>query len=541
MRARGARTALLGGACALLAVTCVSAAAQTSARARPVARPVALPAPSTMSAGPAGPTLPLGTAQPDPDGTVDTLQEALSRAYQTNPTLLAARATLRATDETVPIDRADELPNASAQGTYTEYLLSSSSSAFSVSPARSAAGTLNLTVPLYAGGARHNTLRGAEIRDVAGRADLRGTETSLFSQIVGAYMDVIQNEALVGLNQSNIDVLTVNLQATTDRFQIGDLTRTDVAQSQSRLALARGDLRTAQANLIRAKENFLALVGSPPVDLKPPPPLPGLPATVDSALQVALGENPDMAGALERADAARYDVKTAAASRLPRVDLFASGAGTDYLGSLPVIPGFASSNLQTSAQAGVRATIPLYQGGKPAAQIRQAQARSSAALEQVVLEERTLVSQVRGAYASWQAANAIIASSQTAVSAAQLSLEGVRAESTVGNRTILDILNAQQELLQAQVQLVTARRNAYVAGFTLLAAMGRAEARDLGLEAYGPLYDPVVNYKRVKDIAWDWEHDPAPVTQATRTVDIPPQDAEIPPDQRPAPVAPTVP
>ena len=121
---------------------------------------------------------------------------------------------------------------------------------------------------------------------------------------------------------------------------------------------------------------------------------------------------------------------------------------------------------------------------------------------------------------------------QSAVSAAELSLEGVRAENSVGNRTILEILNAQQELLQAQVQLIQARRNAYVAGFTLLAAMGRAEARDLGLEAYGPLYDPVVNYDRAKSIIWDWQSDPAPVTQASRTVDIPPQDANIPPQQQ---------
>src|SRR5690606_16335872 len=158
----------------------------------------------------------------------------------------------------------------------------------------------------------------------------------------------------------------------------------------------------------------------------------------------------------------------------------------------------------TSAQAGLRATIPLFQGGRVAAQQRQAQAQASAALEQIVATERDVISQVRAAYSSWQAANAIIASNQAAVDAAELSLEGVRAENTVGNRTILDILDAQQELLRSQVQLVTARRNAYVAGFTLLAAMGRAEARDLGLEELGPLYDPPDNYERAGGILWDW-------------------------------------
>jgi len=138
-----------------------------------------------------------------------------------------------------------------------------------------------------------------------------------------------------------------------------------------------------------------------------------------------------------------------------------------------------------------------------------------------------VIAQVRSAYSSWIAANDLIRSGQVAVDAAQLSLEGVRAENTVGNRTILDILDAEQELLNAQVQLVTARRNAYVAGFTLLAAMGRAEARDLNLDG-GALYDPEANYQRVKNKFFDWDLDPAPVARSTRTVDTPVQDGDIP-------------
>jgi outer membrane protein len=172
--------------------------------------------------------------------------------------------------------------------------------------------------------------------------------------------------------------------------------------------------------------------------------------------------------------------------------------------------------------------VPIFQGGRPAALQRQAQARSAAAQENVIAAERDVIAQVRSAYSSWQAANQIIASTQTAVDAATLSLEGVRAENTVGNRTILDILNAEQELVVARSQLVTARRNAYVAGFSLLAAMGKAEARDLGLGDDGPLYDPQVNYDRVKDKWWDWDRDPDPVAQSTRTVDIPAPGAEIP-------------
>ena len=185
------------------------------------------------------------------------------------------------------------------------------------------------------------------------------------------------------------------------------------------------------------------------------------------------------------------------------------------------------SNDSSGATAGLRATLPIFQGGRAGALIRQSQARQSVSLENAVATERDVIATVRAAYSSWQASNEIIVSSQAAVDAAALSLEGVRAENTVGNRTILDVLNAQQELLNAQVQLVTSRRNAYIAGFTLLAAMGHAEARDLGLEEFGPLYDPLDNYNRVHHQIWDWSNDPDPVTQSTRTVDIPAQDAKI--------------
>jgi outer membrane protein len=466
-------------------------------------------------------------AQPAAEGEADTLKEALALAYRGNPNLEAARANQRATDAGVPLERADMLPSLNGQASFTEFVKQAQSSF--ISPERSLGAQLSLAVPVYSGGANRNSLRAAETRVLAGRADLRGNESQLFTQVVTAYMDVIQNEALVGLAANNVEVLDVNLQATSDRFEIGDLTRTDVAQSESRLALAQGDLRTAQSNLIRARETFIALVGTAPGELQPPPPLPGLPGDVEIAVDVALQDNPDLIGAKERARASGFDIRVAGASRLPRLELFGTGGLTDYLGTLgSADPSVPAQQQQTTVQAGVRATIPLYQGGRPLAQERQAQARSAAALEQVVAAERDVISTVRAAFASWRAATSIVESSQTAVAAAELSLEGVRAENTVGNRTILDILNAQQELFSAQVQLVTARRNAYVAAFTLLATMGHAEARDLGLEEYGPLYDPTVNYERVRNDIWDWGGDPNPVTQSPRTVDIPAQDADIP-------------
>ncbi|MFM5925163.1 MAG: TolC family outer membrane protein, partial [Novosphingobium sp.] len=397
----------------------------------------------------------------------DDLREALVLAYNGNPTLQAARAQQRATDEGVPIARSSSLPSLSGSTSYSEFVEGSSGSP--LAPDRNFDVQLNAGMPLYAGGGIRNSIRAAETRVGAGRADLRASESGVFVQVVSAYMDVILAQAVVKLNRANVQRLEVNLQATQDRFEIGDLTRTDVAQSQSRLALARGQTRSAEANLIAARERYIQVVGKEPADLQPPPPLPGLPAQVEDAVAVALDANPDLLAARQRSKAAGYDTAATGANRLPKVSVFASSGYDDYLGSNKIAGAVQST---TSTTVGVRATVPLFQGGLPAAQRRQAQAREGATLEQEIAIERQVVAGVRAAYASWQASREIIESSQSAVDAAKLSLEGVKAENTVGNRTILDILNAEQELLNAQVQLVTAQRNSYVAGFNLLAAMG---------------------------------------------------------------------
>lgn len=455
----------------------------------------------------------------------ENLREALVAANSTNPTLQAARANQRANDENVPIEKADGRPSIGSQAAYTEFLRKSPNNF--TSPDRTLSATVSLAVPIYSGGAVRNGVKAAEIRVGAGQADLRGTESAVFSQAVAAYMDVILNEAVVGLNRNNVQVLEVNLRATSDRFEIGDLTRTDVAQSQSRLALARGDTRIAEANLQAARERYIQIIGHAPGMLEPPPPLPGLPTTPEEAVAVALDSNPDLIAAREQRKAAAYDVKVASASRLPTLQAFSQGGYNDYFGTLGGSSGSAAfAQSETTAQVGVRASIPIFQGGRPAAFRRQAQAREGAAMENEIAAERNTIAQVRSAYSTWRAANEVITSSQSAVDAARLSLEGVRAENSVGNRTILDILDAEQELLQASVRLVTARRSAYVAGFALLAAMGRAEAQDLGLDG-GPLYDPQVNYERVRGKWFDWDDDAAPKAQSTRTVDTKVQDSEI--------------
>jgi outer membrane protein len=457
----------------------------------------------------------------------ETLRDALAAAYETNPNLTAARQGQKATDESVPIAKASGRPNISAQPTFFENIIQDGGA--SVTQMRGVSVNTTISAPIYAGGGIKNAVRAAQTRVDAGIANLRGTESAIFSAVVGTYMDVIRDESIVDLNRAQVGVLQVNLEATKDRFEIGDLTRTDVAQSEARLAQAVSNMETARANLIRSKEVYIQLVGHAPGELAAPPPLPNLPDAPDKAVNVALEANPDVIAARQNAQAAGFDRKAANAQRLPTVSVFTQTSYSNALNSVSSnIPGFQADNSSLTAQAGVRATIPIYQGGQPAAQIRQAQARLGQAQELEIAAEREAIAQTRASYASWQASLDVIASSQRAVSANELSLEGTRAENSVGNRTILDILNAEQELLNSKVQLVTARRNAYVAGFTLLAAMGRAEARDLGLEG-GVLYDPAAEYDRV-DNAWnDWSSQPDPAAKATRTVDTMAQKADIEP------------
>ncbi|HEU5067304.1 MAG TPA: TolC family outer membrane protein [Sphingomicrobium sp.] len=442
----------------------------------------------------------------------DTLREALVSAYETNPTLTAQRQALKGTDAAVAAAKAQGRPTVSATAGLNENLASSGVLIATGSNATVNAG-VDLSVPLFNGGAVRNGVQAAKIRVLAGRETLRGVEGTVFTDAVTAYMDVIRDRAIVELNQNNVKVLETNLQATQDRFQIGDVTRTDVAQSQARLELGRSDLATAQGRLTSSEENYRRVIGHEPGDLQPPPPLPPLPATADEAVQIALAANPDLHAIRYQAAASAYDVRVAEASRLPTLSGVASET---YVKSL----GGSRSNFPTAGNqitAGLSARVPLYQGGLPSARIREAQSQQGQLLEQSVGTERSVIDQARSAFATFKAANDAIASEQVAVQANQLALEGARAEQTVGTRTVLDVLNAEQELLNSQVSLVTARHDAYVAGFQLLEAMGQADSTDLGLSG-GPLYDPLGNYRHVSSDWNDWSTDPTPAPIATRTV-----------------------
>lgn len=465
-----------------------------------------------------------------PAAGAETLQEALAKAYRTNPTLTAARAGQRALDENVPLAKAPGRPSAGVTGVYTEQLHREQSSFFGLTtPKRDITGQASLDVPIYQGGTVRNSIRAAKENVKAGQNDLRATEASVFASVVAAYLDVIRDSAVVTYNRQNVAALETNLQASSDRFEVGDLTRTDVAQSESRLGLARASLQAAEAQLITSKENYIALVGSAPVDLQAPPPLPGLPASPEAAVTVALQDNPDILAAQHAREAAHYDVNAAKGQIAPRLSAFVDGGYLDYLNSeRDLDPAVAPPASNKSAAAGLQLTLPIYQGGQPGALARQATARESQAMEQQIGTERSVIAQTRSAYASWQASLQAIESTKRAVEAGELSLEGVRAENTAGTRTILDILDSQRDLLNAQVEYVAAQRNAYVAGFSLLAAMGHAEARDLGLDG-GPLYDPNVNYEQVRGKLMDFDFGPPASQESTRTVDTPPQTADLVP------------
>ena len=449
----------------------------------------------------------------------DTLREALVSTYSTNPTITAQREALKSTDATVAIARAGSRPSVSAQVGINRDLSRSGVLDSPGSRGPTLSGGVDLSVPLFNGGGVRNSINAAKTRVEAGRATLRAVEGDVFTEAVAAYMDVIRDRAIVELNANNVRVLTTNLEATRDRFEIGDLTRTDVAQSEARLQLGRSTLATAQGRLAASEENYRRVIGRKPDNLAPPPPLPPLPATPEEVVRIALVNNPDLISINRSALAAGYDVRVARAGRLPTVSGVASGT---YLNTLNGSPGInpstgATTRTGTETSIGLSSRIPLYQGGLPAARIRQAQALEGQVLEQVVATERAVVANARSAFAAYEAAQRAIASNDVAVKANELALEGARAEQSVGTRTVLDVLNAELELLNSQVALVTARRDAYVAGFQLLNAMGQAEAADLGLEG-GPLYDPLGNYRRVAGDLFDWSGDPRHNAVATRTV-----------------------
>ncbi len=445
-----------------------------------------------------------------------TLDQALVQTYWTNPTLTGKRAELRAVDETAALARAAGRPQINGQmGTQNNY---NGLTRFTDNGRQVTAG-VKLAYPVFTGGRVQNAVRAADKRVLADRGDLRNTEGQVMVQAVGAYMDVIRDQAILDLNGGQVQLLEANLSANQRRLVVADVTKTDVAQSEARLALARSSLASAEGQLTASKEAFRQVIGAWPVGLQPPPPLPPLPGTPNDGVEMAMHDSPTLAIVSAQRDAAHFDTRSAKAERMPSVSLSTQHSYTNYLGTLEQTLGVPSGTLNNTVEAtsvAVTMTVPLFQGGAASAKVRQAQAYESQALETTVLAERGIIANVRAAFAQYHATESQILASQAAVNSNVLALNGVKAENNVGSRTTLDVLNAEQELLNARVALVSAQHDHYAAGFALLNAMGQADAHALNLDI-GPGYNVVDNYNRAQHTWSDWSDGPEPTVKATRT------------------------
>jgi outer membrane protein len=429
---------------------------------------------------------------PVPAG-ADTLLGALSQAYQVNPQLNSQRAIVRQTDEGVPQALSGYRPrlNATADvGTqYTEVVSGGQVSRGVTNPR--GVGFQGQTT-LYNGFQTANRTRAAESSVFAARETLRVIEQTVLLDAATAYMNVLRDTAVLEVQRNNVRVLGETLRQTRDRFNVGEVTRTDVAQAQAQLAAGQSQLLTAESNLTTSRATYRRVIGSDPNRLAPGTPVDRLsPRTLLAAIGSGIALNPSVTAAMYGVDVAQLQVKVAEGVLYPVVTLNAS-AQKRYDVQLSI-------EEQLTASVGAQITIPLYQGGQEYSAIRQ----SKELLGQRRLDLATTRDQARAtvvqAWGLHEAAKAQIQAAQEQVTASEVALNGVREEARVGQRTTLDVLNAQQALVNARVSLVTAQRDRVVASYTLLSAVGRLSPDVLGLRI--PVYDPMVHYQQVRD-AW---------------------------------------
>jgi outer membrane protein len=427
----------------------------------------------------------------------ETLKDALALAYQTNPTLLAQRANQRALDESIVQARAGLRPQLDV--TLSANYSRSDSATLGVTETDTGGVSIGLSQTLWSGGRIGHGISAAEAEILAGRENLRDIEQSVLASVIQAYADVLRDGEILAIRQSNLGVLQRQLEEASARFEVGEITRTDVAQSESRLAQSEADLANARAQLSVSRAVYAAVVGQAPGDLAPMPELPGVPTDFDNALDVALVDNPSIRAAGYSLRAAEANVAAAKAEYMPSARLTASyGGSTADLGNLNDIAD------ETRFQAGATISVPLFTGGLNSSRVAQALERANVAQISVEGERRSTLQAVSSAYAQSISARATLQAGEEAVRAATVAAEGVRQEAQVGLRTTLDVLNQELELRNAQITLASARRNEYVAQANLLAAMGRLEGQDL--DASMSVYDPVANYDRVRNrggLPWD--------------------------------------
>lgn len=425
-----------------------------------------------------------------PQASAETLWEALSMAYANNPTLLAARASLRVADELVPQAVSGWRPTVRFRGDIGKRGIESETAFFSSKENRTPRTyTLELSQPLFRGGRTVAGTRQAENVVLAGRQSLRTTEQDVLLRSVVAYLDVLRDQAVVALTRNNERVLRRQLEATQDRFEVGELTRTDVAQSEARLSRATSERISAEGDLVADRATYKRAIGQAPGQLEPAPPLTEGPGTEEEALAVAAAENPLIVGARFNEQAATSAVHVAAGTLLPEIDL---------TGELNRSEDTASrDSVSESASISARLTVPLYQSGAEWSRLREARQLLSQRRLEVRESMRTVTESVTRAWEGLQTARARIVSDRSQVRANEIALEGVQEEATVGARTILDVLDAEQELLDSRVALVRTERDEYVAAFQLKQALGRLEAARLPLQV--ELYDPSRHYDAVRD------------------------------------------
>jgi len=435
----------------------------------------------------------------------DTLEWALVQAYQNNPSLNAQRAALRAIDENVPQALSGYRPKLSVSGTGGYNYASTLShtvnqgvfpNTVSYSDLADNFGSRGIgataTQTLYNGFQTANRTREAESQVMGARETLRVTEQQVLLDASTSYMNLLRDQAILDLNRRNVEVLTEQLKQTRDRFNVGEVTRTDVAQAESRLAAGRSALLGAQSNFVTSQANYRRVIGVDPGRLDPGTPVDRLsPPTLPGAINQGQAQSPSVLAATYGVDIAELAVKISEGALYPNLGLAASASKNwDPLYNV---------NKQTSVSLLGTLTIPIYQGGAEYSAIRQ----SKETLGQQRLNLDVNRDQVRETVvASWgqlDAAKAQIEATTAQVNAAEIALNGVREEARVGQRTTLDVLNAQQELVNARVALVTAQHDRVVASYTLLAAVGGLSMQRLGLNI--TIYDPQVHYQQVRD-AW---------------------------------------
>jgi outer membrane protein len=466
---------------------------------------------------PAGTGMASTIATDMPDTVPHTLAEALGIAYETNPQLTGERAHLRSTDENVPTALAGWRPTISVTGFYGygagKYVQSETEanpaySPFIINPNVPATITVPVTIKnnrvqssetatvteyLYRGGRTTSTVHEAVNSVYAERARLIAEEETVFSDTINAYVGVVEDVQLLALDRANEQVLGDELRAISDRFRVGELTRTDVAQAQAALAAAIATRQTAEGTLQTARATFVRQVGvEPPNNLIDPQPL-RLPVKSETeASDLAAQNNPTVIAALFNEAQLRDAVDVAFSALAPNVSVQGSALNTN---------GASLARTQSyGAQVLLNFTVPIYQGGSEYAAIRQARQNYLQAVRQTEDARRAAREQAVQAWDTLVAARASIASSRIAVRASQIALEGVEREALVGSATTQDVLIQQQNLLSAQITLVQNITSVVTASYGVISAIGRLTAKDLGLNV--PLYDETAYYNAVRDRLW---------------------------------------